>query len=563
MTIKLPIGYDNFRDIIDRKLSFVDKSLFIKDFLDDDVTQVSLITRPRRFGKTLNLSMLHHFFTSQVRGLPTKELFTGLKIMQQGPEYLQHQGKYPVVALSFKDVKDGGFQSAYANLCNLLSRTYEEHLLLLDSHKLTSRQKINFEAVYNREADESQIKSSLLDLTDCLYQHYGKQAILLLDEYDTPIHSGYTHGYYDKIVEVIRHLFSAALKSNPYLYRAMLTGILRIAKESLFSGLNNLKVYSIFNHRYSECFGFTEDEVNALLGQSQLTSKAEEIKSWYNGYRIGDTLIYNPWSIVNCIHEKGNLQTYWVNTSDNMLIKSLMIKSSSTFKESFESLLQGKSINAIIDENHVFGDLDISESAIWSLLLFTGYLKAIQVIPEDINLRCTLLPPNQEVIALYKNIVKKWFTDRLGQEQYQQFLTYLIEGKIDIFTIMLKQFLLETASAFDVKGKHPEKFYHGFVLGLIASLEKTHIIKSNRESGFGRYDVMIIPKNLQQLGLILEFKTAEDTEDNLEDVAREALAQIDKRNYVAELHQMGIKRLLKIGLAFRSKDVAVVSKASD
>jgi hypothetical protein len=557
--INLPIGYDNFGEIIENQLSFVDKSLLIKDFIDDKSAKVSLVTRPRRFGKTLNLSMLQHFFAPEVLGKSTKDLFLGLKIMQQGPEYLQHQGKYPVVAVSFKDVKDGGFQSAYANLCNLLSQTYEEHLVVLDSPKITSRQKMNFEAIYKREADESQVRSSLLDLTNCLYQHFGEKTILLLDEYDTPIQYGYVHGYYDKIVELIRHVFGAALKSNPYLYRAMLTGILRVSKESLFSGLNNLEVFSLLRPEYSEYFGFTEEEVNALLEQSQLQTNAEVIKSWYNGYKMGDTLIYNPWSIVNCIKRKGLLQPYWVNTSDNKLLKNLMIKSSAMFKEEFESLLQGKPVNKLIDENYVFGDLDTNESAIWSLLLFTGYLKAVRAISEGTKIDCTLSPPNREVMYLYKDIVKEWFTDRIGQDQYQHFLKCLVTGKVDDFTKMLKQFLFETASVFDVEGRHPEKFYHGFVLGLIAGLEKTHVIKSNRESGYGRYDIMIIPKDQQQLGLILEFKRAQVSEDNLEDVAREALAQIIKRNYETELHQIGINRSLKVAMAFQGKNVAVVS----
>jgi hypothetical protein len=553
--MNLPIGYDNFRDLIDQGLNFVDKSLLIKDFLDNKGAQVTLVTRPRRFGKTLNLSMLHHFFASQAYGKSTKDLFIGLQIMQQSSQYLQHQGKYPVIALTFKDVKDGEFRSAYANLVRLLSRAYREHIAILDSPRLTSDQKYSFQAILKCNADESQVQSSLLDLTDCLYQHYGEKVILLLDEYDTPIISGYLNGYYDKIIGVMRHLFGAALKSNPYLFRAMLTGILRVSKESLFSGLNNLEVYSLLRSEYSQYFGFTDEEVVQLLNASGLTLKREEIRQWYNGYQVGNTVIYNPWSIVNCIKQKGLLQTYWVNTSGNDLIKKQIMRASVAFKSDFELLLQNIAVERLIDENFVFVDLDTNESAVWSLLLASGYLKAQAAVPEGTLVKCQLLSPNQEVLCLYKDIVKGWFIEKLGQGEYQQFLASLLQGKVADFTKMLKNYLLESASQFDVKGKHPEKFYHGFVLGLIAGLEKTHVVRSNRESGYGRYDVMIIPKDKSQRGIILEFKSADETED-LATVAEEALKQLQERGYETELRQEGITIILKLGLAFHGKDVA-------
>ena len=561
--MNFPIGYDNFRDVVDEKLDFVDKSLLIKEFIDDKGTQVALITRPRRFAKTFNLTMLHNFFAPHVYGKPTKDLFNGLQIAEQGQQYMQHQGKYPVVALTFKDVKDGEFKSAYASLEKLLSRAYHEHIAVLEGSKLTNQQKRNFGAVLNEQADEATIKTALFDLTHCLYQHYGEKAIVLIDEYDTPIQSGYVHGYYNKVVEVMRHLFSAGLKSNPYLYRAMLTGILRVSKESLFSGLNNLKVYSVLNSKYSEYFGFTEDEVDEILKKSQLSHQAADIKQWYNGYQFGEITVYNPWSIVNCVAEQGTLKPYWVNTSDNRLIKNLMIQSNATFKEEFEALLQGQPVKEIIDENFVFSDLDTNESAIWSLLLFSGYLNAKEAVFEGTKVKCTLLPPNQEIVCLYKDTINEWFTDHMGQGRYYLFLKNLVEGKVDDFGKMLKQFLLETASLFDVKGKNPEKFYHGFVLGLVASLEKTHIVKSNHESGFGRYDVMLIPKDTRQLGIVLEFKSVDDKGKNLEDEAREALKQITERKYELELHQMKISSILKIGLAFRGKDVGIASDRAD
>jgi hypothetical protein len=562
----LPIGYDNFRDIIDQKLTFVDKSLLIKSFLDDKGTQVTLITRPRRFGKTTNLSMLHHFFAEEVLGKPTKDLFTGLKIMQQGSEYLQHQGKYPVIALSFKDVKDGSFQSAYDNLCNLLSRTYAEHLLLLDSPKLTSRQKMDFEAIYERKAEESQVRSSLLDLCNCLYQHYGEKVILLLDEYDTPIQSGYAHGYYDKIVGLIRHLLGASLKSNPYLHRAVLTGILRISKESLFSGLNNIEVYSLLRCEYSQYFGFTEAEVASLLKESGLAAELKEVRAWYNGYQVGNTVVYNPWSITNCIKRKGLLKPYWVNTSDNLLIKHLLVKSSTKFKHEFELLLEDKVVEKYIDENFVFPEINSSEAAVWSLLLMTGYLKVVASQETLQGSLCQLKIPNQEIRNLYRNIIEVWLSNGKGVEWYNEFIHNLLEGNVAAFKDNLSDIMLQTASVHDL-AREPEAFYQGLMIGLTASIDKREYeIKSNRESGIGRYDIVIIPKDIHKLAILFELKSVKTSKQDedlsllLQQAAKEALLQIDKKVYDAEMQQRGINHVLKMALAFSGKVFHLESK---
>jgi Predicted AAA-ATPase/PD-(D/E)XK nuclease superfamily len=561
----LPIGYDNFGDVIDQGLTFVDKSLLIKKFLDDKGAQVILITRPRRFGKTINLSMLHHFFAANVYGKPTKELFAGLKIMQQSSQYLQHQGNYPVAALSFKDVKDGEFKSAYSNLARLLSRTYKEHISVLESPKLTSEQKYSFEAILKGKADESQVRSSLLDLTDCLYQHYGKKAILLIDEYDTPIQSGYAHGYYDKVIEVMRHLFSASLKSNPYLYRAVLTGILRIARESLFSGLNNLEVYSLLRSEYSQYFGFTEEEVVELLKESGLEIKLEEIRGWYNGYQMGNTVVYNPWSIVNCIKRKGLLQPYWVNTSDNALVKNLLIQSSTKFKHEFELLLEGKVVEKFIDENFVFPELKANEGAIWSLLLMTGYLKVVSSQETLQGTLCQLEIPNQEIRNLYRKIIELWLSNGKGIEWYNEFLKHLLTGNVEGFKDSLSNILLQTISVHDLS-REPEAFYQGLMIGLTASLDKRDYEKKSNREGYGRYDIVIIPRDINKLAIILELKSvkAPKKEENLklllQQDAKEALIQIDKNAYSSELKQRGIKNVLKMGLAFCGKDFYIEPK---
>jgi len=565
----LPIGYDNFRDVIDQKLNFVDKSLLMKEFLDDKGTQVTLITRPRRFGKTLNLSMMHHYFASNVYGKPTQDLFLGLKIAQQSQEYLQHQGKYPVVALTFKEVKDQDFNSAYDNLCHLLSRTYKEHASLLDSPRILSHQKKEFETILEGKADKVAIKSAFLNLTDCLYQHYGEKALLLIDEYDTPIQAGYVHGYYDDIIEIMRSLFGAGLKSNPYLYRAMLTGILRISKESLFSGLNNLKVYSILNPKYSQYFGFTEDEVNTLYSQAGLGSDLEQIKAWYNGYKMGGTTIYNPWSIANNIQEKGLLKPYWVNTSDNSLVKELLIRSSVKFKHSFELLLEGKVVGQFIDENFVFSELKNNETAIWSLLLMTGYLKVISQNYTNDGLYCELAIPNQEVRNLYQQIIKQWLANGKGIQWYNEFLDHLLTGNIEGFNKSLENIMLQTTSVHDV-AREPEAFYQGLMIGLTASLDKTQYEKkSNKESGYGRYDIVIIPKDLQKMPIMLELKSVtppkklKNLESLLQENAEKALKQIDNHAYCSELEQRGFVKIVKIGLAFCGKKFHTESKTDD
>lgn len=555
--ISLPLGYDNFGDIISQNMTYVDKTLMIKEFIDRKSVQVSLITRPRRFGKSLNLSMLQHFYAAEVGGIPTKGLFDHLKIAELGDAYMQYQGQFPVISVSFKDVKERSFKSALGSLSSAFKRLFHQHRQVLDHPTLSAEQKHDFIEILKGTDNEELIKTALLDLSSCLSQCYGQKVILLIDEYDAPIQSAYLHGYYDEMIEVIRHMFSAALKTNIYLHRALLTGILRVSKESLFSGLNNIDVYSTFRSEYSEYYGFTDAEVAALFKQSGLSVSLEDIRTWYNGYQIGSTTVYNPWSIASCINRQGDLLPYWVGTSGNELIKHLIAKTNAKFKTSIESLLQKIPVQRIIDENFVFADLNSDESAIWSLLLASGYLKVVSATPIDIRMQCNLLIPNYEVLCLYQSIFTQWFSDRMGYEDYQSFLTNLLSGHVPDFIKMLQNFLLESASHFDVKGTHPEKFYHGFVLGLMASLHQTHIIKSNHESGYGRYDVMIIPRDITQRGVVMEFKNVQENED-INVIAKSALQQVNDKNYETELRQAGITAILKMGLAFKGKMVAVV-----
>jgi hypothetical protein len=553
--MRLPIGYDDFRKVIDNKLDFVDKTLFAKDVIDD-TAEVILITRPRRFGKTFNLSMLRYFFADKVNGQSTQELFDGLKIAQSGAQYMQHQGQHPAIFLTFKDVKETSFDAAYASICKLMSQIYLEHEELLESPNLTSQQKIIYKKVMEEQAAEVDIRSALKDLTHYLYRHHGKKPVVLIDEYDAPIQSGYLHGYYPKIVSFMQSLLGAALKTNSYLHKAVLTGILRISKESLFSGLNNLKVYSLLNKRYAKYFGFTETEVEQLLIKAKLQQLHDEIKKWYNGYQIGEETVYNPWSIVNCLQEEGSLKPYWVNTSDNALIKNLLVQTSGEFKKQFELLLQKKPIEKIIDENFVFDDMVKDESAAWSLLLMAGYLKVTDSLQTDQGLRCVLEIPNREINNLYRGIIERWLSNGYGVEWYNRFLQHLLEGNVIAFEEALTHILQQTISVHDT-AKQPEAFYHGLMLGFTASLnQKEYEVKSNHESGYGRYDIVLIPQNKQRLGIILEIKITK--EDDLQKTAEQALDQIDKQQYEAELKQRGISHILKIGIAFKGKKLALL-----
>lgn len=554
----LIVGIDDFGEVMKQQLHFVDKSLFIKKVFDNKNTQVSVITRPRRFGKTFNLSMLCYFLAFKVNGLITKGLFDNLKIAQLGDAYMNEQGKYPVIFLTLKSIKHTQYQEAMEGFSQLISQLYGQHIELLSNSVLHAHEKVVFERILNKKANSIELSFSLVWLCEYLYRYHQVKPWVLIDEYDTPIQSGYLHGYYDKLIDFMRGFFGNTLKGNPYLHRAVVTGILRIAKEGLFSGLNNVDVFSVLNEEYGDCFGFTEEEVSTLLEEFELQHLSNDIRSWYNGYYIGDTQIYNPWSIANCVNKEGLMKPYWVNTSDNALIKQLLAQASALIKEQFEHILQGRSIEVLIDENLIFTDLNKNQSALWSLLLFSGYLTAVETRLRDAEWICRLSSPNQEISALYRSIVRGWFTEPFGEEMYQRCLRSLVEGDLDSFLFLLKKFLFEAASFFDVKGNEPEKFYHGFIMGLMIGLSDNYVVQSNRESGYGRYDLLLIPKDSKGLGLILEFKIA-NTEMALHETAEKALMQINERRYAVDLQKKGIQKILAIGLAFYGKEVAMMS----
>ncbi len=556
--MRWPIGGSDFAEMVDKRLDFVDKTLFIKEIFDNPGIKVTVITRPRRFGKTLNLSMLRCFLAAEVDGHSTQHLFKGLKIAELGDSYLQYQGKYPVIFISFKDVKDHDYESTYENLCHLIANVYNEHYYLLSSLQLTASEKKVFLSIAESSASPAMIRDSLADLSRYLYKHHGVKPWLLIDEYDSPIQAGYLHGYYHSIIQVMRGLFGSVLKDNRFVEKVIITGILRVSKESLFSGVNNIKVYSTFNTEYSEHFGFTEPEVEGLLQKANLKQCYTQIRQWYNGYQMGNSIIYNPWSVINCLQEKGLIRLYWANTSGNDLVKHLLAHGDETIKKELETIIQGDSITALIDENLVFSDLEKNRDGLWSMLFFCGYLKATHTEFKEGKIQCELASPNQEITALYRDIIRGWLSEPLGYTQYLEFLLSLTEGRVEEFADRLQRYLIQTLSIFDTTGREPGKFYHGFVLGMMVTLSETHEIKSNYESGYGRYDVMLIPKDREQLGIILEFKTVREKKTPLKKAAQDALQQIIQRQYAAQLHQQGIHNILQMSLAFRGKQVFVL-----
>ena len=563
---KLPIGYDDFRELIINKLDFVDKTLLIRDIIEDNATKVAVILRPRRFGKTLNLSMLHYFLASEAYGRPTKGLFDHLKIAQAGEQYLSQQGKYPVIFVTFKDIKTSDFQSAYEKLQELISRVFDEHNYLEKSTKLSHHQRERYNQILSGKANRAQFENALQTLTECIAEHHGVNPWLLIDEYDSPIQAAYLNGYFTAMTDLMRGLLGAVLKTNPYLNRAVITGILRVAKENLFSGVNNLEVYSVLQPEYAEYFGFTELEVQALLQQAGYKSKIADIRDWYNGYQIGETTLYNPWSIVNCLKKKGELAPYWINTSDNQLIRTLLIKSSEHFKEAFEVLLQGKSVKKIIYEDMVFADLIQNERAAWSLLLAAGYLKVISKTLTLQGLECDLKIPNNEVKRLYQQIIMQWLGTAGGSERFTEFLNYLLTGNLDLFERNLRELMEESISHHDT-GKQPEAFYHGLMLGLTASLyyDPNYELYSNRESGYGRYDYLIVSKNPARPTVLLEFKKVDAVKGKaqiskkLQEAAQAALMQIEQHHYAADAKQRGCTHTLKVGLAFCGKQFRIAA----
>ena len=562
MARTVAIGIQSFEKVIEGNYFYVDKTEFIREWWEsgDDVT---LITRPRRFGKTLNMSMLEQFFSIQYKD--RGDLFEGLSIWSD-EKYRKLQGTYPVISLSFARVKETDFEKTKIKICEIITNLYIKYQFVRDSEVLTDKDREYFDRI-STNMSETDATSALYQLSDFLYRYYGKKVIILLDEYDTPMQEAYVNGFWDELASFTRSLFNSTFKTNPAMERSIMTGITRVSKESIFSDLNNLKVVTTTSDEYADIFGFTQQEVFSAMDEFGLMQK-NEVKLWYDGFIFGKTKdIYNPWSILNYF-DTGKVATYWANTSSNSLIGKLIREGNRAIKQNFESLLQGESIIVPIDEQIVYNQLGGNQNATWSLLLASGYLKVLNVDDTEMlqgkgKTKYELTLTNREVRIMFENMVSDWFND-LAEDDYNDFIKALLSDNKKLMNIYMNKVALAAISYFDSgnspSGNEPERFYHGLVLGLLVDLRGRYTITSNRESGYGRYDIMLEPLNKEDAAIIMEFKVYdEEDEKTLQDTVASALAQIEEKKYSQILIEKGIKEdnIRKYGFAFQGKKVLI------
>lgn len=550
----LPVGISDYIRA-QSEYYYVDKTLLIRDFLDRKAL-VSLFTRPRRFGKTLNMDMLRVFF--EISDEDTGQYFADKAIWQCGEEYRCHQGKYPVIFLTFKDVKYDSWQATFVKISGLLQEEFGRHSELGNSDRLAKYEKEYFEKVLNGEADEVELSSSLQKLSKMLTVHYNKAPIIIIDEYDTPIQEEYSKEFYDEIVGFMRNFFSGAFKDNSNLSYGFLTGILRIAQESIFSGLNNLAVSSVMDEEYDGYFGFTKQEVGEMLSYYGVSDKADELRNWYDGYFFGSKEIYNPWSVINYLSKGCLPQAYWVNTGKNEVLEDVLDAATDDISEKLYSLLRGEPVIARIDQNVVYRSLADDPANIYSLLLVAGYLKTVKkVLQGDGAWLCEVAIPNREIAAVYKSEIlshlmqigamRRATANKIAESLYARDTKKLQDG--------IEEYMKNSISFYDAGA---EGFYHGLVLGLIALMDNQYRIRSNRESGDGRYDICMIPRDNKYPAILMELKwNKELNEENLDALSAEALNQINVKGYDAEIRTEGIADIIKFGIAFSGKKVKI------
>lgn len=550
--IPLPVGIENYAELIEKGYYYIDKTLLIKDLIDLK-GKVNLFTRPRRFGKTLNLSMLRYFFEkSDVNPAP---LFEGTKIWDAGHPYTDQMGQYPVITLSLKSLKQTDFKSAFYCLREEIAREFDRHASLVSS--LDSRDK---QEKYNRfveqKAAPEEYLTSLRFLSDCLYTSSQTRCIILIDEYDVPLENAYFHGFYTEMLSLIRSVFESALKTNDTLEFAVVTGCLRISKESIFTGLNNLSMISIMDQSYAEHFGFTQEEVDQMLRDYQLEDRREDIRKWYDGYCFGNTEVYNPWSVINdvnsCYKDKHALfKPYWSNTSSNSIVRTLIEKADLSVRQEIESLIAGGTIIKPVHEDITYADIDTSQDYLWNFLFFTGYLKKRKQYQENGEIYMELAIPNMEVRHIYKHTVLLWFEEKIKMKDLSELYRSILDGDRKKLSEFLSEMLMETISFYD----YQENYYHGFLAGLLKHFGD-YIVVSNRESGSGRPDLILKYPSVRGKAVIFEIKTADSYQD-LECRCDEALQQIEKRHYADSLRKEGYQTILKYGVAFYKKECMV------
>ena len=554
------IGIQDFLELRENHKFYVDKTSFIREWWESG-DSVTLITRPRRFGKTLNMSMVEEFFSLDYAG--RGDLFEGLSIWEE-EKYRNLQGTYPIISLSFAKIKDTDYESTTYHIRELLMKEYEKHSFLMDSEVLSEIEK-SYYLRMRKEMKSLDVSMSLHNLSDFLSRYYGKKVIILLDEYDTPMQEAYVHGFWEEMVAFTRSLFNSTFKTNPYMVRAIMTGITRVSKESVFSDLNHLKMVTTTSDEYATCFGFTEEEVFAALDAGGLGEEKEKVKEWYDGFVFGKCKdIYNPWSILNFM-DTGKYETYWANTSSNSLVGKLIREADGEIKQSMEQLLKGDHLFCPIDEQIVYNQLDYNEDAIWSLLVASGYLKILSY--EDMGKverwpNYELAITNKEVQLMFRGMISGWFAP--AKPSYRGFIKSMLMGDVSTMNKYMRNITLQTFSYFDtgkgVIGDEPERFYHGFVLGLLVDLREDYVITSNRESGYGRYDVMLEPLDKNKDAFILEFKVHDSKEEkSLEETLALAHAQIEEKQYETTLIAKGIskEKIRKYGFAFEGKNVLI------
>ena len=545
------IGISDFKFLRIRDNYYIDKTMYIKDIIDNQ-SGVILVTRPRRFGKTLNMSMLKYYFDCTQKD--SKELFKGLKIMSQEEQYTSKLGYYPVIYITLKDVQDRNFENMLLNLKSAMIDMYQEHMYLLKSDKIYEFEKQAITDILYAREDEVSLRNSIRELSKYLYRYYEKPVMLLIDEYDVPLQNAYVEGYYEEAVKFFKTFYGTTFKDNPYLEKTVLTGVSRVAKESIFSGANNFDVYTILDNEFSEDFGITEEEMDKVIEDFNIEDEKEEIKKWYDGYTIGNTTgIYNPWSILNYL-TKRQLIPYWVNTSSNDLIK-LILKNSVTVKERIEILLRDEEIEVPINLETIIVGIENDEDNIWGLMLQTGYLKITKVVDLAVHIYKVKIP-NYEINILFQQIIHEWFRNKVPGNDLRTILKDLVTLNFEEFEYKFKRLVKEMFSYMDVGEDTAENFYHAFVLGMLVGLKDTYYVNSNRESGLGRYDIMLEPKDKNGNSFIMEFKLySEDKEESIEEIIETAKKQIEEKGYETNLKERGFTNIIKIVFAFKGKEV--------